>query len=915
MKNTVLWLFAAWVLGWMGCASDSGVEVKNLRLEMKENPLGISVQQPRFSWQVVSGKPDLTQVSYQIQVAASPEQLESGSGLLWDSGKVRSDASVLIPYGGKALEAEKYYFWRVKLVTNQGETPWSEVGSWSMALPEGAAWKASWIGENALSNPGEEIGVAGGNNKTRLAARYLRKEFTADKAVKRAVLYISGLGSSEAYVNGKKVSEDVFAPMPSLYTEHVYYNVYDVTDLLASGKNTLGVILGNGRFFAMRNPGMKTFGLPRLLAQLRIEYADGSQAAVASDASWKITSKGPIVANNEFDGEEYDARLEMDGWDKNGFDDSAWKTPDVMEAPAGKLIAQQNPNIRVQETLKPIAIFERPDGKYILDMGQNMVGWLSVDLKGKKDRPVSLKFAELLQKDGSLYLANLRTAKVTDIYTPAKDGGFSWQPRFVYHGFRFVEVSGLDYKPELSAFTGHVIYDRMETTGHFASSHPLVDQIHQNAYWGIRGNYRGMPTDCPQRDERLGWLGDRATGAYGEAFIFNNALLYNKWLQDIEDSMSPEGSISDVSPSYWTLHSDNVTWPSAFFYVADMLYRQFGDDSAIRAHYPAMKKWMQHMQEVAMKENLIVKDTYGDWCMPPESQELIHSKDPSRKTDGTILSTTVYYDLLKKMAGFARICGQEADIPGYESLAARMKEAYNAKFFNPETAEYGNNTVTANILSLRLGLVPEGKEGKVFDNIVTKTEKDFGGHVSTGVLGIQHLMRGLTENGRVDLAYKILTNETYPSWGYMIKNGATTIWELWNGDTADPAMNSANHVMLLGDLLIWYYEDLAGIKCAPDAVGFKKLVMEPVFPDGLDEVSASYRSVYGEIQSAWSKKDGIFSWDITLPGNTSAIVRIPKEYNVTAGNQPGVRKVSATETYTEVEIGSGSYRFKGKKSK
>lgn len=909
MKKTALLLLIALIFGWTGCTSDSTVEVKNLRLEMKENPLGINVTQPRFSWQIASGQPSLVQVSYQIQVAATPEQLQSGDGLLWDSGVVRSDESVLVPYAGKALESGQPYYWRVKLGTNQGETPWSETGSWSMALLDHSEWKATWIGEDALSNPGEEIGVAGGNNKTRLAARYLRKEFTADKAVKRAVLYISGLGAYEAYLNGKKVSEDVFAPMPSMYFKRIYYNVYDVTDLLASDRNTLGVILGNGRYFSMRNPGMKTFGLPRLLAQLQIEYEDGSQSAVVSDASWKVTSKGPIVANNEFDGEEYDARLEMAGWNANGYDDSAWKASDVMDAPKGKLTAQQNPNIRVQETLKPIAIVERPGGKYILDMGQNMVGWLSIDLKGKKGQPISMKFAELLQKDGSLYMDNLRKALVTDIYTPANDGSFNWQPRFVYHGFRFVEISGLDYKPELSAFTGHVIYDQMETTGRFETSHPLVNKVHQNAYWGIRGNYRGMPTDCPQRDERLGWLGDRATGAYGEAFVFDNAQLYVKWLQDIEDSMSPEGSISDVSPNYWTIYADDVTWPSAFFYVADMLYRQYGDDRVIRTHYPAMKRWMAHMEETTMKDYIMTKDQYGDWCMPPESQELIHSQDPSRKTDGAILSTTVYYDLLNKMADFARICGQDADIPGFRSLAAKMKDAYNAKFFNPETAQYGNNTVTANILSLRLGLVPEGYEGKVFGNIVRKTEKEFNGHVSTGVLGIQHLMRGLTEYGRVDMAYKILTNETYPSWGYMIKNGATTIWELWNGDTADPAMNSANHVMLLGDLLIWYYEDLAGIKCAPDAIGFKKLVMEPVFPEGLDEVSASYQSVYGEIKSAWTKKNGDFSWDITLPGNTTATVRIPKEYSVTVGNIPGVRKVSATEGYTEIEIGSGSYHF------
>lgn len=654
---------------------------------------------------------------------------------------------------------------------------------------------------------------------------------------------------------------------------------------------------------------MKHFGLPRLLAQLKIEYKDGSEAIVPSDTSWKVTSKGPIVANNEFDGEEYDARLELTGWDKSGYDESTWQAAELMDAPGGVMTAQPNPNLRIQDQVKPVSITGRPDGKYIVDMGQNMVGWLAVKLKGKKDRPVTMRFSEMLKEDGSLYMDNLRSARVTDIYTPAKDGDFSWRPRFVYHGFRFVEIDGLDYKPELSAFTGDVIYDEMATTGKFESSDAMVNQIHKNAFWGIRGNYRGMPTDCPQRDERLGWLGDRATGAYGESFVLDNALLYEKWMQDIEDAQSPEGSISDVSPDYWNIYNDDVTWPSAFFYVADMLYRQYGDDIAIRKHYPAMKRWMEHMQETAMLDDIMIKDTYGDWCMPPESQQLIHSQDPARKTDGAILSTTVYYDLLNKMISYARICGQEADIPAYESLAARMKEAYNAKFFHPETAQYGNNTVTANMLSLRLGLVPEGYEGKVFANIIRKTEEDFGGHVSTGVLGIQHLMRGLTEHGRVDLAYKIVTNETYPSWGYMVKKGATTIWELWNGDTADPAMNSANHVMLLGDLLIWYYEDLAGIKCAPDAVAFKHLSMAPVFPEGLDKVSAVYRSVYGDIKSAWTKKDGRFDWQISLPGNTSATVRIPQSFGVKVTDAPGVRSITEKDGYTEIEIGSGNYHF------
>lgn len=901
MKTTLFPLFAVLAFILAGCTSGSTVKIKDLRVEMKENPIGIGVSQPRFMWKISSASPDLMQTSYQIQVAESPNNLESGKDLLWDSGDVKSNESILIPYAGTPLQSRKQYYWRVKSNTNQGTTDWSEINTWSMTLLNPSDWKATWIGEKKLSNPGET-----NNGKTRLAARYLRKEFKVDKEVKRAVLYISGLGSSESYINGKLISEDIFAPNPSWYPNRVYYNVYDVTNLLSKDQNTIGIALGNGRYFNVRDL-QQTY--PSLLAQLEIEYTDGTRTDLVSDTSWKVTSKGPIVANNEFDGEEYDARLELKGWNTNGFDDSAWLAAEVMDTPAGELTVQPNPNLRIQEEIKPMGITERPDGKYIIDMGQNMVGWLAINLKGKKDQPITMKFAEILKEDGSLYLDNLRSANVTDIYTPAQDGNFSWHPSFVYHGFRFVEISGLDYKPELSAFTGKVIYDKMETTGTFETSNPLVNQIYKNAYWGIRGNYRGMPTDCPQRDERHGWLGDRVTGAYGEAFIFGNALLYNKWLQDIEDSQSPEGSISDVSPRYWTIYNDDVTWPAAYFYVANLLYRQYGDKSAIIRHYPSMKRWMQHMEQTAMKDNIMIKDTYGDWCMPPESQELIHSQDPARKTDGAILSTSMYYSLLNMMSDFARLSGHDADIPAYKELATKMKEAYNKKFFNPETAQYGNNTVTANILSLRLGLVPKGYEEKVFANIVEKTQKDFGGHVSTGVLGIQHLMRGLTEYGRVDMAWKIATNESYPSWGYMVKKGATTIWELWNGDTADPAMNSANHVMLLGDLIIWYYEDLAGIKCAPDAIAYKKLIMAPVFPEGLDRVSATYKSVYGEISSAWKKDNVSFSWDITIPGNTTALVRIPKEFAIKHANQPGIKTVTDTAGYTEIEIGSGTYHF------
>ena len=909
MKKQIL-LFVVLLLlgGTYACPAAAPARVERLLTDMKTDPEGIESPRPLFSWNIVSDANGVVQTAYHIQVAMSEADLKRGKDLVWDSGTVISDRSILVEYEGPTLLSRKKYFWRVKVSTSLGEGRWSEPACWSMGILDPAEWQAEWIGENAMSNKGETD-----QGNTRLAARYLRKTFDVDGKVKRAVLYICGLGSSETYINGERVSDDVLSPTPALYSSRVYYNVYDVTGMIAKGGNVLGVTLGNGRYFTMRSGGIMHFGLPSLLARLEIEYADGTTGAVVSDTSWRVTSRGPIVANNEFDGEEYDARLDLTGWNTAQYDDSAWKRADRMKAPEGALHAQPNPNISIQDEITPLSVTARADGKIIVDMGQNMVGWLSVRFNGRAGKPVTMRFAETINPDSTLYTANLRSARATDIYTPARDGIFEWHPSFTYHGFRYVEIDGLDYTPEAEDMTGYVFYDRMRTTGYFESSLPLLDRIHRNAFWGIRGNYRGMPTDCPQRDERMGWLGDRATGASGEAYIFDNALLYDKWLQDIEDSRSPEGAISSVSPRYWTLYNNEVTWSSAFFYCADMLYRHYGDDRAIRRHYDAMKRWVEYTCERSMQNGVIVNDTYGDWCMPPESQTLIHSQDPARKTAGPILSTTVFYDILHRMARFARLCGKEQDAQGYLKLAERIKTAYNEQFFDPATASYGNNTVTGNLLSLRLGLVPEGYEQKVFDNIVHKTEVELGGHVSAGVLGIQHLMRGLSERGREDLALRIATNEDYPSWGYMIANGATTIWELWNGNTADPAMNSGNHVMLLGDLIIWYYEDLAGIKCADGSHGFKKIDMSPVFPDGLDHVKASYDSVYGTIASEWSRGGGRFEWRITVPCNTTAVIRIPEAFGVNAETGNGIRSVEHRDGELVIEAGSGNYLFTGGK--
>lgn len=903
-KGLLFLLLILWVTA---CKTDSGtsaVQFVDVQTEMRENPEGIGVSKPRFSWKIASDKPDVMQVAYQIEVAASEEDLAAGLNLLWSTGRIESDQSLFVEYAGKPLESGKKYYWRVTAWTNTGDqSSESNMQHWSMALLSDSDWKAQWIGINDMINLRIE------ENRTILPARYLRKEFETISTPKRAMLYISGVGSSVCYLNGMQVGNDVFGPLPTWYDASVSYLTYDVTTLIKEGVNAIGVALGNGRFLTMRHESMIGFGIPRLIAQLQIEYENGEVTTIVSDETWQATNVGPIVENNEFDGEKYDARLELGEWTKGEYDTSAWQYAEQMDAPKGKLTAQLSPSLKVMEEVRPLSIKAVEDGKYIVDMGQNMVGFIQVRLRGKQDKPITMRFAEVLKENGTeLYMDNLRGAQVSNVYTPAIDGSFVWEPLFVYHGFRFVEISGLDYKPTLADFTGKVIYDEMATIGTFETSDEMINSIYKNAYWGIRGNYRGMPTDCPQRDERLGWLGDRTTGAHGESFIFNNALLYKKWLADIEESMDENGGISVVSPRYWTIFNNDVTWPAAYFYVADMLYQQFGDDASIKKHYPSMKRWVQYTVNTSMNDYILTKDTYGDWCMPPESPEMILSQDPSRKTSAEVLSTTVFYSILQLMQKFAIMNKRPADASEYADLAAKIKESYNKKYFNEKTAQYDNNTVTANILSLQLGLVPEGYEEKVFANIVEKTERSYDGHVSTGVLGIQHLMRGLTEHGNPELAYKIVTNETYPSWGYMIKKGATTIWELWNGDTANPEMNSRNHVMLLGDLLIWYYENLAGIKNDPSSVGFKKIWMEPVFPEKLNFVKASYESPYGTISSHWKRNSNNLTWYITIPANTTATVKLPLVFRVKLDtNTPGIRSVKEESGSLVVELGPGSY--------
>ncbi|MEA4917774.1 MAG: family 78 glycoside hydrolase catalytic domain [Proteiniphilum sp.] len=906
----------------LACSSQADIEVSHLRCEFRENPFGIDVIHPFLSWEISGVPRGISQKSYHILVASSMEKLNNDEGDLWDSRKVKSDRSANVTYSGTPLESRITCYWKVKVTTNRGGSDWSQPAQWTMAFMDRKDWQAQWIGLDK-SFPNDVL-----KEKTRLAARYLRKEFKNEKKVTKGTLYISGLGLYEAFINGKKIGDQVLSPTPTDYSKSVKYNTFDITGLLASGNNAIGVTLGNGRFFNMRTiednsypplPPTENYGFPKMILQLEIDYEDGSRRTLISDGSWKITADGPILANNEYDGEEYDARKEMPGWNNPGFNDSHWMPVELVEAPKGILQAQLNGNIKIMDSLSPTTVTEVKPGMYILDMGQNMVGWLSMKVKGKAGDKVKLRFAEVVNEDGTLYMANIRNAFVTDIYTLKGEGEEFWEPSFVYHGFRYVEITGYPGIPTIDNFEGKVIYDEMETTGSFESSDAIINQIYKNAYWGIRGNYRGMPTDCPQRDERMAWLGDRATGSLGESFIFNNHNLYAKWLDDIEESQLENGSIPDIAPAYWKNYNDNMTWPAAYLIIADMIYKQYGDDRPIIKHYESMKKWMKFMGDNFMVDHIMPRDLYGDWCMPPESPEMIHSGDPARKTDGTLLGTSFYYHMLCLLEKFALLQEKKDESKQFSDQAALIKEAYNNRFFNKETAQYSNNTVTANLISLCFNLVPEGYEKKVFENIVHKTQHDFNGHVSTGLVGIQWLMRGLSTYGRSDLAFQIATNRDYPSWGYMIENGATTIWELWNGNTADPAMNSQNHVMLLGDLIVWFYEYLGAIQNAPGNSGFKKIEMKPHVVDRLSHVTASYHSLHGMIKSAWKKSGDSFEWNITVPANSKAIVYIPAkdkkqitESEKNVSNAQEVKFLRSETNWVIFEVGSGNYEFKVK---
>ena len=886
----------------------SHVDVVKMRTENQVNPLGIGTSTPRFSWQITSDKKGVVQTSYQILVASSKEKLDRNEADLWDSGERNSDEQLWIPYQGKALLSGAQAYWKVRITTNKGKSEWTEPQLFTIGLLGETKWSGTWIGLEDLQ-PGEQKGM-----HTRLAARYIRKDFAAKGKVKRAVAYVAGLGVYEFYVNGQRMGgSQALQPAPTDYRKTIYYNTFDVTSLLTE-KNAIAIKLGNGRMFPMRlEKAYKTpfFGYPKCRINVKVEYENGKTETWATNNTWKLSFDGPIRSNNEYDGEEYDARREqaLKGWTQAGFDDSQWQKAERCAIPDGTLMAQPMTGMVEKEFGHPVSLKHRHD-TLIVDFGQNMAGWIGFQVRGRQGDTIRVKYAEKLQADGSLYLDNFRNALSEDIYVcNGKENGRPWRPAFSYHGFRYAAITGMK-NARKEDFTAYTVSDEMATIGHIETSDTILNKVLKNAWWGIYGNYKGMPVDCPQRNERQPWLGDRTVGSLGESFVFDNERLYSKWMHDICDAQRSDGNIPDVAPAFWNYYTDDVTWPAALPFTCDMLYHQFGNKQPIIDSYPSIRKWLNHiLAEYTDKNGIITKDKYGDWCVPPEKLELIHSQDPKRKTDGKLIATAYMIRCLQLAEQFANLQGLKEEAKAWADRRSGMIDAFNRQFLTnkagtsrrpghvlyPDSIYYGNNTSTANLLALSFGIAPQELRSELIKQVVKGICIDAKEHVNCGVIGISWLLRGLSDNGFPDVAYLLATQRTYPSWGYMAENGATTIWELWNGDKADPKMNSGNHVMLLGDLLTWCYQYLGGIQQkgvnvqqvaeADASVAYKHIVLKPAFSiQNCESVKADYETPYGVVKSQWKKTLQHVDWDITVPCNTTADVYLPDGKVETVGS-------------------------------
>lgn len=805
-------------------AAEGPLAPAGLRCEYLTNPEGVDVKRPRFFWIPGHTERGQRQTAYQILVSTDPR---CAKGDAWDSGKVASSEFTHIVYGGNPLTSAADYYWKVRFWDKDGKPgPYSAVARFSTGLFLKEEWKGTWIG----------------------GANQLRKEFRLGGPAVRAKAYICGLGYYELRINGEKVGTHVLDPGWTTYDKRALYVVYDVTRLLRSGDNALAVILGEGWFKSRA-----------LLLQIQIELADGQKISVVSDRSWKAAA-GPITADSIYNGESYDARLETPGWDAPGFDDKGWKKAETVPGPKGALSAQMMPPIKVMDTLLPLKMTNPKPGVYVFDMGQNFSGWARLRVSGPRGTEVRMRFAELVYETGLINQENLRSARAEDVYILKGEGEEVHEPRFTYHGFRYAQLTGFPGVPTAETLRGRVVYTGVKQTGAFAASKPVLNGLQRIITWGQKTNLHSIPTDCDQRDERMGWMGD-AQGTAEEAIMnFDMAAFYTNFIRDIHDVQDEKGTITDTVPHIWGSRPADPAWGTAYPLLCWYMYQYYGDKRILDEQFDGLKKYVEFLR--SKSENGILKYSYyGDWVAID-------------KTPGALVSTFYYYYDAKILADAAKVLGKEVEAKSYGRLAEEIKAAFHKEFFDPKTGNYANGSQTANALSLFLELAPANARGSAWGNLFDNLAYKNNSHLTTGIIGTKYIMEVLTRFDNSDLAYDIATQTTYPSWGYMIENGATTLWELWQRREGS-SMNSHNHPMF-GSVGSWLYKALAGINPDPQAVGFEKIRIEPQMVRDLMYASGSVNTLRGRVLSSWKRTEKSISLEVIVPIGSEADIVIPK---------------------------------------
>ncbi len=897
----------------MQSAGGGVFNIVDLRCEDKVSPLGIDIAQPLLSWKFESDSRDFMQKAYRVLVASDPSILDGNRGDLWDSGEVAGAMSNNVEYTGAVIGSGKKVYWKVWARSESGDEAWSEPASWEMGLLTASDWQAKWIDYP----PGQGVAPATKPTTTKSEDRktyppnfppYIRKTFAVSKPIARARLYVTALGLYRCWVNGTAAGNAIFAPDWTNYHHHVRYETYDVTASVAQGVNAIAATLGDGWYCGnVGFVGGHIYGSrPALLAQLVIDYSDGSREVVATDESWRATT-GPIRHSDMLNGEDYDAQQEMPGWKLAGFDDTSWQHVSLRdEKPA--LEAAIAPPVRESGEIAVKSVREPKPGHFVFDFGQNMVGYAQLTAAAPAGTKITLRFAEMLNPDGTLYTDNLRTAKATDTYICKGGRTEVWKPTFTFHGFRYAEMTGYPGTATAGMLRGIVVGTDNPRAGTFECSHPLLNKLYSNIVWGQRGNFLSVPTDCPQRDERLGWMGDAQVFIRTATCNCDVHNFFNNWLVEVADSQSADGAFSDVTPHVGA-GQGVAAWADAGVICPWTIYEIYGDKRVLARQYDSVAKFIVYLQKNST--NLIrPADGYGDWL------------NVNDETPKDLLATAYFAHSVDLASRMARVLDKSDDEMKYAKLFADIRSAFDKKFVDKDGKLTGN-TQTGYLLALQFNLLDEAMQHKAVEHLVACIEARHD-HLSTGFVGVGYLLPVLTRFDKVDLAYRLMEQETYPSWLFPVKNGATTIWERWDGWTPEkgfqtPTMNSFNHYSL-GSCGQWMVESMAGIGLDTRWPGFGHVVIRPRIGGGLKQAGATYLSPYGQIESRWEiSPNGDVKLVVTIPPNSTAMIYVPaakdadvRESGRNANSAAGLKFKQWEDGAAVFAAGSGHYTFESK---